>query len=136
MQSWLKLVGAADWLVPEHWVHERSDLLTEVRFGKRHPPDGISLGDHLVYHAVVDRRLIAVVEVLSADPRYDIAKEWEKRWPFVLDIRPLLKVGRVSEGPSTDILNLADSLFHESFLRLKPETYAVALKALKASGAH
>lgn len=30
---------------PEHWVLERSDLLKEIRFGERHPPDPIRSGD-------------------------------------------------------------------------------------------
>jgi hypothetical protein len=63
--SWLKLVGTSDWPVSEHWVMERPDLLREVRFGEAHPPAPIRRGDHLLYHAVGARRLIAVVEVES-----------------------------------------------------------------------
>jgi hypothetical protein len=86
---------------------ERSDLLKEIRFGERHPPTPIRRGDHLVYHAVGDRRLIAVVEVVSDEPRHDATVEWEKQWPLVLDVRPVHKVGRVSQGPLTSTLGAA-----------------------------
>jgi hypothetical protein len=133
--KWLKLVGKADWPVSEHWVMERSDLLREVRFGERHPPTPIARGDHLVYHAVGHRRLIAVVEVLSDEPRYDASVEWERQWPLVLDIRVTLKVGRVSRGPMTSSLGLTEDFSHQSFLPLKTDEYDAAVRLLRAAGA-
>jgi hypothetical protein len=117
LAHWLKLVGEADWK-PEHWVLKRSDLLREIRFGERHPPNPIRLGDHLIYHAVGDARLIAVMKVISSEARYDAAREWEKQWPLVLDVKPVLRVGRVSRGPPTSILRLKDDLRHQSFVPL------------------
>src|SRR3954453_19402411 len=99
MGHWLKLVGKSDWPVSEHWVMDRSDLLREIRFGERHPPAPIRRGDYLVYHAVGHRRLIEVVAVLSDEARHDTSVEWDRQWPLVLDVRPALKVGRVSQGP-------------------------------------
>lgn len=125
----------ADWKVPEHWVHERSDLLREIRFGERHPPDSISLGDHLVYHAVGDGRLIAIMTVTSSEARYDAAREWEKQWPLVLDVKPTLRVGRVSTGPPTSVLGLNDDLRHQSFVPLTDTQYDAAVAALRGSGA-
>lgn len=135
MTHWLKLVGKSDWKVPEHWVLERSDLLREIRFGERHPPDRIALGDHLVYHAVGDGRLIAVMRVTSAEARYDATKEWEKQWPLVLDVKPVLRVGRVSKGAPTSILQLKSDLRHQSFVPLTDVQYEAAVAALRASGA-
>jgi len=132
---WLKLVGAADWPVGEYWVMERSDLLREIRFGERHPPTPIRRGDHLVYHAVVDRRLIGVVEVCSDEARYDTSVEWERAWPLVLDVSVVLKVGRVSQGPSTSELDLSDAFAHQSFLPLTPAQYEHAVRLLRAAGA-
>jgi hypothetical protein len=132
VKSWLKLVGKADWRVPEHWATERSDLLSEVRFGERHPPTPIAKDDHLVYHASGDRRLIAIVEVTSDEPRHDVSKEWEQQWPIVLDIRPVMRVGRVSRGPSTDVLQLSDDLMHESFVPLNPTQYRAAVDAFES----
>ena len=114
---------------------ERSDLLREVRFGERHPPTPIRRGDHLVYHAVGHRRLIAVVEVVSDDARYDVALEWERQWPLVLDIRVVLKIGRVSRGPLTSTLGLSDDFAHQSFLPLSAANYDRAVQALRGAGA-
>jgi hypothetical protein len=119
----------------EHWVMERSDLLKEVRFGERHPPTPIKQGDHLVYHAVGDRKLIAVVEVRSDEPRYDASLEWERQWPFVLDVAVVLKIGRVSLGPPTSVLGMTDDFAHQSFLRLGSAQYQTAVRALRAAGA-
>lgn len=135
MAAWLKLVGKADWPVSEHWVMERSDLLREVRFGERHPPTPIARGDHLVYHAVGARKLIAIVDVRSDEPRYDARVEWEKQWPLVLDVAVVLKVGRVSTGPPTSALGLTDHFAHQSFLPLTPGQYDTALDLLKQAGA-
>jgi hypothetical protein len=135
MASWLKLVGKADWPVEEHWVMKRSDLLKQVRFGERHPPTPIRLGDHLVYHAVGQRRLIGVVEVLSHEARHDASVEWERQWPWVLDVAVLMKVGRVSQGPATSQLGLTDDFSHQSFLPLTPAQYEDAVRALRAAGA-
>lgn len=135
MASWLKLVGTVNWRVGEHWVKERSDLLREIRFGDAHPPTPIRQGDHLAYHAVGDRRLIAVVEVRSAKARYDTSDELERPWPWILDVRVLLKVGRVSQGPSTDLLGLTDDFAYQSFLRLAPAQYEHAVQALREAGA-
>lgn len=131
----MKLVGTADWPVSEHWVMERSDLLKEIRFGESHPPTPIRAGDHLVYHAVGHRRIIAVAEVKSDEPRYDATVDWERRWPLVLDIRLVLRVGRVSRGPLTSSLGLTESFAHQSFLPLKPTQYDEAVRLLRAAGA-
>jgi hypothetical protein len=133
--AWLKLVGKADWPVSEHWVMERSDLLKEIRFGERHPPTPIRRGDRLVYYAVGSQRLIAVVEVLSEKARHDATVEWERQWPIVLDIRPILKVGRVSQGPATSVLGVAEDLAHQSFVPLKSAQFDLAVEALRAAGA-
>ena len=135
MAHWLKLVGKADWKVPEHWVLERSDLLKEIRFGERHPPDPIRSGDQLVYHAVGSGQLIAVMTVASPEVRYDAAQKWERQWPLVLEVKPMLRVGRVSQGPPTSVLRLKDDLRHQSFLPLTNARYETAVAALRDCGA-
>jgi hypothetical protein len=135
MASWLKLVGTIDWPVREHWVMERSDLLEKIRFGDAHPPIPIRRGDQLVYHAVLHRRLIGIVEVRSDEPRYEPEPDWERRWPWVLDVVPILKVGRVSQGPSTSLLDLTDDFAHQSFLPLTTNQYDRAVRLLRVVGA-
>lgn len=89
MRAWLKLIGTSERNAPEAWVIERKDLLRESRFSERNPPDPISRGDRLVYHAVGWQRLIAIVEVLDDEPTRDPApSEWEKQWPLILRVRP------------------------------------------------
>jgi len=81
----------------------------------------------------VDSRLIAIVEVAVSEPRYDASKEWEKQWPLVLEVKPVLRVGRVSKGPPTSILQLDSSLMQQSFVPLTPQQYKTALAALRSA---
>lgn len=134
MAWWLKLVGTVDWPVREHWVMERSDLLRSIRFGEAHPPTPIRRGDHLVYHAVLHRRLIAIVEVVSDEARYEPGPDWERRWPWNLDVVTVRKVGRVSQGPDTALLGLTDDFAHQSFLPLTRQQYERAVQLLAAAG--
>jgi len=39
MGSWLKLLGKADWKMPDAWTYERPQLLRYVRLGGRSTPD-------------------------------------------------------------------------------------------------
>jgi hypothetical protein len=131
MRGWLKLIGASDFIVSENWAFERPDLLTIVRFGDAHPPTPIARGDHLVFHAVGHQRLVAVVEVLDDEARLDPApKEWEKRWPLMLRVKPLLKVRKVSKAPPTAALGALPDLAHQSFLPLTLPQLDLATKLI------
>jgi hypothetical protein len=136
MATWLKLIGTSNWRVPDASAIERKELLSEVRFGETHPPDPVQRGDHLVYHAVGDRRIIAIVEVrddeASRDPH---PPEWAKQWPLIRKVRSILRVPRVSEGPSTDGLGELPDLMHQGFVPLKPEQFQTAQQLLIRAGA-
>lgn len=135
MRGWLKLVGTVDNELPEPWAIERKDLLSKVRFSEIHPPDPISKGDHLVYHAVGHARMLAIVDVLDDQPTVDPAPfEWEKQWPLCLRVRPLLKIGRISQCPATAMLGEL-YLSHQGFVPLTDPQLAKAKKLLLASGA-
>lgn len=119
VRGWLKLVGASDFVLSENWALDRPDLLKIVRFGEVHPPTPIFRRDRLVFHAVGHHRLVAVVEVLDDEATLDPApKEWEKRWPLMLRIKPLVKVRKVSTGPLTSALGALPDLAHQSYLPL------------------
>jgi hypothetical protein len=134
MKAWLKLVGASDMHLPEHWAMDLPFLLREVRFGTTSPPDPISRGDVLVYHAVGHQRLLAVVEVLDDEPTLDPAPlEWEKRWPLILRVRTIVKVGRVSKGPASISLGPLPDLAHKSFVPLTPAQLTKARSLLDAA---
>jgi hypothetical protein len=119
--GWLKLIGAADFLIPENWTFERPELLKVVRFGVVHPPTPIARGDRLVFHAGGHQRIVAVVEVLDDDATLDPApKDWEKRWPLLLRVKPPVKVRRVSKAPATGALGELPDLAHQSYVPLTP----------------
>lgn len=127
MTGWLKLVGRSYWQLPEVWAGDRDDLLREVRFSEVHPPDPISRGDRLVYHAVGHQRLVAVVEVVAYEPLVDEhPSEWEKQWPLILPIRPLVRVSRVSKSPASNLLGDLPDRTHQGFVPLKDEQLRLA----------
>jgi hypothetical protein len=136
MATWLKLIGTSHWRVPDAWAIERKELLSEVRFSETHPPDPVQRGDHLVYHAVGDRRIIAIVEVrddeASRDPH---PPEWAKQWPLIRKVRSILRVSRVSQGPSTDGLGELPDLMHQGFVPLTPGQFQTAERLLIQAGA-
>jgi hypothetical protein len=136
MTAWLKLIGTSDWRVPDAWAIERKELLGEVRVSERHPPDPVQRGDQLVYHAVGDRQIIAIVEVrddeASRDPH---PPEWAKQWPLIRKVRPILRVPRVSQGPSTDDLGELPDLMHQGFVPLTREQLQTAERLLTRAGA-
>jgi hypothetical protein len=136
MRGWLKLVGTSDWQLEDPWVAQRRDLLREVRFGELHPPDPISRGDRLVYHAVGKQRFIAVMEVRDDEPVRDPQPvEWEKRWPLILHVRPLLRVSRVSDGPLTSSLGELPDRTHQGFVPLADAQLSLAERLLREHGA-
>jgi hypothetical protein len=136
VNGWLKLVGRSDWRLPDAWAIDRKELLSEVRFSELHPPDAIQRGDRLVYHAVVDRRIIAIVAVTddeaSCDPH---PPEWAKQWPLIRKVHPLLRVPRVSQGPSTDGLGELPDLMHQGYVPLAPSQLYIAEELLMKAGA-
>jgi hypothetical protein len=132
MHGWLKLVGAADFVLSENWALDRPDLLRIVRFGEVHPPTPISRGDQLVFHAVGHKRIVALVEVLDEVAKLDPApKEWEKRWPLMRQVRPLIKVRRVSKGPLTAALGELPELAHQSYVPLTASQLKTATDLLE-----
>ena len=64
-----------------------------------------------------------------------MSKEWERRWPLVLDVKTLLRVGRVSRAPSTSALGLDENLAHQSYVPLTKQQYELAAEALRRAGA-
>lgn len=135
MGSWLKLVGTTEMPMEEHWVQKRSDLLREVRFSELHPPDHIGDDDRLVYHAVGDARMIALVKPAGKPRRDPSPPPWEAQWPIVLPVRVLLKVGRVSQGPATNLLTGLPDLKHQGLVALTPDQLAQAEQLLRDAGA-
>jgi hypothetical protein len=136
MRSWLKLVGTVDRQLPPAWGIERKDLLHEVRFSELHPPDPISRGDRLVYHAVGHQRIVAIVEALDDEASRDAhPSEWEKQWPLILRVQPLLRISRVSAAPVTSSLGELPDLTHQGFVPLTDSQLQSAERLLCDAGA-
>jgi hypothetical protein len=118
MGSWLKLLGKADWKVPDAWSHKRPELLRYVRFGGKQPPTEIAAGDSLVYYAVGWERFFAIAEVTSGEPyEPDITHEWETQWPWAVDIRIVKKALRLSDAPSILTLGSTPDRRHRGMCR-------------------
>ena len=62
-----------------------------------------------------------------------MSKEWERWWPLVLDVKTLLRVGRVSRAPSTTALGLNENLAHQSYVPLTKGQYQLAAEALRTA---
>lgn len=97
--AWLKSVGSAEENLEEGWQEKRRYLLEFVWFPKH--PRSIRGGDLLVYYAAGQGGLPAVVEVTTDEvqesrdhPRYS------ERWPWRMEVRPLLVVPRLEDAPS------------------------------------
>lgn len=130
MNAWLKLLGKADWKMPDAWTHDRKELLRRVRFGGDTPPPEISAGDRLVYYAVGWECFFAVVEVISGEP-YEPATthEWETQWPWAFDIKVIKKKLRLSDSPSILALGSTADRRHQGHV---PLTVAQVKKAEQA----
>jgi hypothetical protein len=130
MNAWLKLLGKADWKMPDAWTHDRKELLRRVRFGGETPPLEISAGDRLVYYAVGWECFFAVVEVISGEP-YEpaVTHEWEAQWPWAFNIKVIKKKPRLSDSPSILALGSTADRRHQGHV---PLTAAQVKKAEQA----
>lgn len=131
MGSWLKLLGKADWKMPDAWTHERPELLRYFRLGGDRPPTEIAAGDRLVYYAVGGERFFAIAEVISGEP-YEpaITHEWEAQWSWAVDIRIIQKKLRLSDSPSILILGSTPDRRHQGHVPLAVEQLEKAEQAL------
>lgn len=129
MTPWLKAVGHARGPLPERWVEDgRLDLLSRTGFPRR---PRVVPGDRLVYYASVWRRVCAIVEVVG-EPTEAVAHPTDpRRWPWSVEIAPLLVVPRLEDAPPVEAIGVAPrSMGRQSHIRLREEHYALAAEAL------
>ena len=63
-----------------------------------------------------------LVEVLDDDATLDPhPSEWEKQWPLILRVCPLVRVSRVSRAPASSLIGYLPDQTHQGFVRLKDE---------------
>ena len=85
-------------------------------------------GDRLVYYASVWRRVFAIVEVV-AEPTdaYPVSE----RWPWTVDVEPLLVIPRLDDAPPVEAIGVAArSMSQQSHIRLSEDHYRRAVEAI------
>jgi hypothetical protein len=127
---WLKMIGAADKEVGDHWIAAHPKLLTEVRFPKR--PQQIENGDYLVYYATGHKKPIAITRAKRAGAKVDeVPAKGEDRWPWLLDVQCLLAIPDLRFAPDWSVLDIpSDAVKQKPYIPLTHEQYGIAHAAM------
>ena len=122
----LKTLGRAGWSLPDAWLEgDGTARLRRTAFPRR---PRMEPGDRLVYYAAGWKSVIAVVEVVA--PPTDADPLWP-RWPWSVEVEPLLAVPLVSNAPPVEAVGIPPrSMSQQSHVRLTPEQYARAVEAI------
>jgi hypothetical protein len=121
---WLKAVGHARGPLPERWIEDgRVEVLVRTGFPRR---PRIVPGDRLVLYASVWKRVFGLVEAVS-EPYTDD----HPRWPWKIDVEPLLVVPRLEDAPPVEAMGVAPrSMSQQSHISIIPSQYESAVEAL------
>lgn len=126
---WLKAIGHAAGPLPERWL-EDGDRAVLRRTGFPRRPRMVP-GDRLVYYASVWRKVFALVEVVG-EP---VATEESVRWPWRVEVAPLLLVASLEDAPPVEAIGVAPrSMSQQSHIRLRQEHYELAVDAIASIG--
>jgi hypothetical protein len=126
VQHWLKAIGHAKGPLTDAWLEERPASLHRTGFPRR---PRMEPGDRLVYYASVWRVVFAVVEV-TGEPALT-GRVGTDRWPWTVDVEPLLLVPRLDAAPPVEAIGVpARSMSQQSHIRLDPEHFRRAVEAL------
>lgn len=128
-QAWLKAIGHARGPLAERWLEDgRVDLLSRTGFPRR---PRIEVGDRLVYYASVWKRVFAVVEV-TGEPTTAVEHPTNpQRWPWSLEVAPLLVIPRLEDAPPVEAIGVAPrSMSQQSHIRLRERHYELVRTAL------
>ena len=126
---WLKALGHAGGALPDAWLEDgRPDRLRRTGFPRR--PRMVP-GDRLVYYAPVWQAVFAVVEVIGEPTDAHPSRADPGRWPWSVEVEPLLLVARLSAAPPIEATGvLPRSMSQQSHIRLTAESYARAVEAI------
>jgi hypothetical protein len=121
---WLKAVGHARGPLPERWIEDgRLGVLARGGFPRR---PRVAPGDRLVLYASVWKRIFGVVEAVS-EPYTDD----HPRWPWKVDVEPLLVVPRLEDAPPVEAIGVAPrSMSQQSHISITVAQYERAVDAL------
>ncbi|HVD39082.1 MAG TPA: hypothetical protein VNC15_09645 [Solirubrobacterales bacterium] len=127
---WLKMVGAADKEVADHWIEAHPKLLTEIRFPQR--PSGIRRGDYLVYYSAGSQKLFSIVRAKgNGSETAAVGAAGEGRWPYLLEVQTLLAVPQLALSPHWSVLDLPSTTVQQkSHVEISLEKYRLAHAAM------
>jgi hypothetical protein len=131
----IKSIGHAGNSVPANWMSNETwqDRLRSVIFPKY--PRSVSRGSQLIYYAAGTRRFCAVLEVTSDEPKPTTEGNAE-RWPYQLEVRPLVAIPADENAPSLEDVGLDPlRLRRQSHIRLTDEEYDRISSAVVAAAA-
>jgi hypothetical protein len=100
--SWFKLVGSTENPLPDNWVADLPELLTEMRFPWNKPPSDIWAPGNLILYAVGAGTLIGIQQVDGPPqlrPRRGPPGSIENRWPHKLAVKTDVVCSPVSAAP-------------------------------------
>ena len=119
-QAWLAAVGSGERPLPDAWVKERPDLLTAWPLeGGRYQP-GIQNGDHLIYYAAKEKKLIAVARAAGSAASTDTA----------LSIQMYLAIPLIKWAPSWEVLGKpSGSITGTRAITLTDDEYETGLRS-------
>ena len=124
LQHWLLVRGSAGRLLPDQ-VDAAS-----LRTHSSTKCPSLQRGDLAICYASGWQNIFAVVEIVG-DPENDPSRE---RWRWRIPIRPLVAVERLSDAPPVEAAGVFPrSLGRHSYIRLTPEQFEAARKAITAA---
>jgi hypothetical protein len=127
---WLKMVGASDYQLEDHWIAQRPELLRGIRAPWQ--PSGIKRSDYLVYYSAGTQKLFAIARAIEdgADAA-TVPGRGEERWPYLLGVQMLLVIPQLALAPDWSILGLpSTTVMQKSYVEITPEKYEIAHNAM------
>jgi hypothetical protein len=127
---WLKALGHARGPLPDAWLEDgRPGSLRRTGFPRR---PRMAPGDRLVYYASVWKVVFAVMEVVEEPVT---GRSQSERWPWTVDVEPLVVVPLLSNAPPVEAIGVAArSMSQQSHIHLEPGHLERALEAIAAVG--
>lgn len=129
MDIFLKGHGTGEHSLPERWIEAERGLRMLRRTGFPRRPR-MAPGDRLILYAAGWRVIFGVSEVVAEPAMTGDAGD---RWPWTVDIEPLLLVPSLADAPPVEAIGVAPrSMSQHSHIRLEPRHLDRAADALAA----
>jgi hypothetical protein len=127
---WLKMVGASDYRLEDHWIEQRPELLRGIRAPRQ--PSGINRGDRLVYYSAGTQKLFAIARAKeNGSDAAVVPGRGEDRWPYLLEVQLLLIIPQLALAPDWTVLDLpSTTVTQKSYVEITPEKYEIAHRAM------